>query len=142
MDLNNIIHIANKVGLYKIISKSKKIIIVESIIDKKKMPVLPTMQANMLNEIGIYTENETIPIIDVFKKISEHENYQLSIDHKASRSELTEYFMKIVPEYDKEKVYISDIKKVIRWYNLLQKYGIIKKENIKKNEKKNTSKIT
>ena len=137
MNLEGLINISGKNGLYKVISNSKNMIIVESLVDKKRIPVHSANQANMLEEIGIYTYNDTKPLTSVFEEIAKKENYNQTISHKSSKNELTEYFRQIVPDFDEEKVYISDIKKVIQWYNLLQSKKIIK---IKEEEKKITKK--
>ena len=136
MNLEGLINISGKNGLFKVISNSKNMIIVESLVDKKRIPVHTGNQANMLEEIGIYTYNDTKPLSSVFEDIAKKENYNQTISHKLSKNELTEYFRKIVPDYDEEKVYISDIKKVIQWYNLLQSKKIIKKKKKKENYKK------
>ena len=125
MNLEGLINISGKNGLYKVISNSKNMIIVESLVDKKRIPVHSGNQANMLEEIGIYTYDDTKPLSSVFENIAKKENYNQTISHKLSKNELTEYFRKIVPDFDEEKVYISDIKKVIQWYNLLQSKKIL-----------------
>tara|TARA_B100001093_G_scaffold331603_1_gene316598 strand:- start:2229 stop:2645 length:417 start_codon:yes stop_codon:yes gene_type:complete len=136
MNLEGLINISGKNGLYKVISKSKNMIIVESIIDKKRMPVSSANQANMLEEIGIYTYEDTKPLSEVFEEIAKKENYNQTISHKLSKNKLLEFFRQIVTDFDEDKVYISDIKKVIQWYNLLQKKKIIKQIEKKKNTKK------
>ena len=133
MNLEGLINISGKNGLFKVISNSKNMIIVESLVDKKRIPVHSGNQANMLEEIGIYTYNDTKPLSSVFEDIAKKENYNQTISHKLSKNELTEYFRQIVPDFDEEKVYISDIKKVIQWYNLLQSKKIIKRKEEKKN---------
>ena len=132
MNLEGLINISGKNGLYKVISNSKNMIIVESLIDKKRIPIHSGNQANMLEEISIYTYNDTKPLISVFEEIAKKENYNQTISHKLSKNELIEYFRQIVPDFDEEKVYISDIKKVIQWYNLLQSKKIIKRKEEKK----------
>ena len=136
MNLDGLINISGKNGLYKVITKSKNMIIVESIIDKKRIPVSSANQANMLDEIGIYTYEDTKPLSEVFEEIAKKENYNQTISHKLSKNKLLEFFRQIVPDFDEDKVYISDIKKVIRWYNLLQNNKIIKQIEKKKNIKK------
>lgn len=136
MNLEGLINISGKNGLYKVITKSKNMIIVESIIDKKRIPVSSANQANMLDEIGIYTYEDTKPLSEVFEEIAKKENYNQTISHKLSKNKLLEFFRQIVPDFDEDKVYISDIKKVIRWYNLLQNTKIIKQIEKKKNTKK------
>ena len=136
MNLEGLINISGKNGLYKVISNSKNMIIVESLIDKKRTPIHSSNQANMLEEIGIYTYDDTKPLSSVFENIAKKENYNQTISHKLSKNELIEFFRQIVPDFDEEKVYISDIKKVIQWYNLLQSKKIIKRKEKKKITKK------
>lgn len=136
MKLEGLINISGKNGLYKVISKTKNMIIVESIIDKKRIPVSSGNQANMLEEIGIYTYKDTKPLSEVFEEIAKKENYNQTISHKLSKNKLLEFFRQIVPDFDEDKVYISDIKKVIQWYNLLQKKKIIKQIEKKEITKK------
>ena len=137
MDLKGLINIAGKPGLFKVVSQNQKIIIVESLIDKKRIPIHSHNQANLLEEIGIYTYEDVLSLSEVFKKIANKEKCQKSISHKSSSNELISYFRNILSNYDEEKVYISDIKKVINWYNILQSVGMIflEKEVNKKNKK-------
>tara|TARA_B100000674_G_scaffold485912_1_gene493491 strand:+ start:747 stop:1172 length:426 start_codon:yes stop_codon:yes gene_type:complete len=125
MDLKGLINIAGKPGLFKVVSQNQKIIIVESLIDKKRIPIHSHNQANLLEEIGIYTYEDVLSLSEVFKKIAKKEKCQKSISHKSSSNELISYFRNILSNYDEEKVYISDIKKVINWYNILQSVGMI-----------------
>tara|TARA_B100001540_G_scaffold315217_1_gene341938 strand:+ start:1632 stop:2039 length:408 start_codon:yes stop_codon:yes gene_type:complete len=134
MNLEKIINVAGWPGLYKIISQAKNLIIVESIENKKKSPLNSRNQANMLEEIGIYTYEDTKPLSEIFEKIAKKENYNSTINHKSDNKKLTEYFRTILNDYDEDRVYISDIKKVFQWYNILQKSGLIKKDNSKKDE--------
>ena len=134
MNLEGIIYVSGKPGLFKVVSNTKNTIIIESLTDKKRRPIHSQTQANMLQEIGIYTYNDTKPIADIFEKIAEKENGEKSISHKSSKDELTNYFREILNDYDEEKVYLSDIKKVFQWYNTIQNAGliIVPKKNIKK----------
>lgn len=136
MDLTGIINIASKGGLFKIISRNKNIIIVESLIDKKRLPVYPNMQANMLEEIGIYTYDDTKPLVEIFDTIAKKENGKKTISHKSSTNELSSYFRDILPEYDEDRVYMSDIKKIIQWYNIMQSVNLIPIPKKKKQKKK------
>ena len=132
MNLEEIINIAGKPGLYKVVSKGKNSVIVESLTDGKRGPLYSNNQANMLEEIGIYTYNDTKPLSEIFDEIAKKENYKQSISHKSSKDDLTNYFREILTDYDEERVYISDIKKVFQWYNIMQTNGLIelpKKEN-------------
>ena len=135
MKLKDIINVSGIPGLHKVISQSKKNLIIESIVNKKRIPLGIQHQANSLDEIGIYTYEDTIPISEVFKKIAEDTDYKETINHKSPEAEIKNYFRKIVENYDEERVYVSNIRKVIQWYNLLQSTGLIKKSIKKKNTK-------
>jgi hypothetical protein len=126
--LKDIIAIAGQGGLYKYISQARNGIIVESLETGKKMQAFSSMKVNTLKDIAVYTKQEEIPLEEVLKKISEKESGGTSIDHKSSPDELKSYFLKILPDFDQERVYISDIKKMINWYNILQKHDLLKFE--------------
>jgi len=125
MNLEEIINIAGRSGLYKVISKGKNSVIIESLTDGKRGPLYSDNQANMLGEIGIYTYNDTKPLSEIFDDIAKKENCKQSISHKSSKDDLTNYFREILTDYDEERVYISDIKKVFQWYNIMQTNGLI-----------------
>tara|TARA_B100001146_G_scaffold224095_1_gene240746 strand:+ start:373 stop:807 length:435 start_codon:yes stop_codon:yes gene_type:complete len=141
MNLEGIIAITGKAGLFKVISQGNNAVIVESLTDKKRMPITVRYQANTLEEIGIYTLEDTTPLSEIFDTISKKENAKQSIGHKVSKEELIKYFEEILPNYDEERVYISNIKKVIQWYNALQTAGLIElpKEEKKTPKKKETT---
>ena len=128
MNLEGIINISGKTGLFKIISKNKNNIIIESLSDGKRSALNSNNNANLLEEIGIYTYDDTKPLSEIFNNIAKKENGNKSINHKSSNQQLVDYFRKIVENYDEERVYTSDIKKVIQWYNILQENGLIKKQ--------------
>ena len=134
MNLEGILNIAGKPGLFKVISQGQGRVVVESLIDGKRGAVHSNSQANMLQEIGIYTYNDTKPLSEIFDNIAQKENGKESISHKSSVEELTKYFRQILNDYDEERVYISDIKKVIQWYNCMQNNGLIElpKQNTNK----------
>lgn len=136
MNLEGIINVSGKPGLYKVISRSNNTVIIESLVDKKRSAIYSHNQANLLNEIGIYTYNDTTSLSDIFTVIANKTDCGLAINHKASKEELTSYFREILPEYDEERVYFSDIKKVIQWYNLMSDTGLITIEKKEKKEKK------
>ena len=119
MDLSEILSITGKPGLYKMIAKSKNGLIVESLIDGKRISAFSHEKISSLEEISIFTETEDIPIKDVLKKIFEKTEGKETIDSKSLNSKLKDFFEDIVPDYDKDRVYVSDIKKVLKWYNLL-----------------------
>ena len=138
MKLEGIINVSGKPGLFKIISRSNNTVIIESLTDQKRTAIYSHNQANLLDEIGIYTYNDTVPISDIFTEIAKKTSCGPSINHKSSKDELMNYFRDILPEYDEDRVYISDIKKVIQWYNIMQSVNLIKisKKKTKKETKK------
>ena len=140
MNLEGIINVAGKSGLYKVVSKGNKTVIVESFIDGKRSPLYSDNQANMLEEIGIYTYDDTKPLSEIFDDIAKKEKGEQSINHKSSTKQLTIYFREILKDYDEERVYISDIKKVIQWYNAMQKKGLIELPKIEKKKNKSSKK--
>jgi hypothetical protein len=118
--LKKILSISGKPGLFKLVSTSKTITLVESLIDQKRLPIYPQEKIVSLGEIAIYTSEDEVPLKDVFAKIKEKENGEkISEEIKSSNHTMFSYFETILPTYDKEKVYASDVKKMINWYNLL-----------------------
>ena len=101
------------------IAEAKNNIIVESIVTKKRMPAYSSSKISALEDIAIFTETGEAPLKDIFKSISELENGGPAINPKSSGNKLKEYFKKILPDYDQDRVYVSDMKKVFTWYNLL-----------------------
>ena len=142
MNLEGILNVSGKAGLFKVVSQSKNTIIVESLTDGRRGPVHSHSQANMLEEIGIYTYDDTKPLAEIFDDIAKKENGNQTISHKSPKSELTNYFRETLANYDEERVYISDIKKVIQWYNAMQSVGLIElpKEAKKAAKAKTTTK--
>lgn len=134
MDLSKVLTISGKPDLFKHIAQSKNGIIVESLIDGKRLNAFASMRVSSLHEISIYTEGEDVPLEDVFKNIYKKVNGEKAIDHKSSAEELKTFFEEALPEYDKEKVYVSDIKRVVKWYNILQEKGMVDLEEPEKTE--------
>jgi len=124
MSLEKILSISGKPGLYQIKNQIRNGFLAESLIDGKKISVSTRHNVSLLSEIAIYTLTEEVPLADVFTKISEKENGGEAINHKSSKDDLEEYFFNVLPDYDEDRVYASDIKKVVQWYNLLTKHGI------------------
>jgi hypothetical protein len=120
MSLDNILSITGKPGLYQLKSKARSGFVVESLIDKKTSIVGINQNVSVLKDISIYTYTEDVPLKKVLKKIAEKESNEQAISHKVDKKELEKYFDEVLPEYDEDRVYASDIKKVIQWYNLLQ----------------------
>lgn len=118
--LKKILSVSGKPGLYKLISNGKNMIIVESLADKRKLPVYARDKVVSLGDISIYTDTDEVPLREVLVAIRQKENgAKASVATTAKPEELKKYFEQILPSYDKEKVYNSDIKKIIGWYNLL-----------------------
>ena len=118
--LKGILAISGQPGLYKMISEGKNSVIVESLLTGKKSTAYASAKMSTLEDIAIYTVNEDVPLKEVFKKMAEKENGGTAINVKASNDTLKDYFETILPQFDKDRVYASDIKKVINCYNLLQ----------------------
>ncbi len=117
MEFNKIIAVTGKPGLFEVVSQTKTGIIVESLTDKKRIPILSTHNVSLLENIAIFTYDEEVPLLTVFKTIFEKEAGKETISHKESGAKLSSFFSEILPEYDQERVYTSNIKKIIQWYN-------------------------
>jgi len=119
MDLKDILVISGFGGLFKFISQGRNGIIVESFASKKRTFVSAATKVSSLNEIAIFTDTEEVSLSDVFKSIFQKENGGKTIDPKSSNDELKNFMAEILPNYDKERVYVSDIKKLVIWYGIL-----------------------
>ena len=128
MNLTGIISISGKPGLYKVVSQTKNGIIVESLIDGKKMPVTATQKVSALSDIHIYTYAEDMPLEEVMDKIFDYTGGKEAINPKEKPEKLREFMQACLPDYDEDRVYNSDLKKLFQWYNLLLSAGILKKE--------------
>jgi hypothetical protein len=118
--LTKILSVSGKPGLYKLISTSKNMNIVESLVDGKRIPIYLSEKAVALSDVSIYTEEEDVPLREVFAKIKEKEGgKKVAIDKLTQNKDLFAYFAEILPTYDRNRVYASDIKKLIGWYNIL-----------------------
>lgn len=143
MDLKEIIAVSGHSGLFKLVAKGKNNIIVESLLDGKRMPVFIHDKANSLSDIAVFTTGEEIPLRDVFKRIFLHQNKkEISLDFKNNQKEMMQLFEQIIPEYDKERVYASDIKKIFTWYNILLKNNLIEIEEPQKAIEEEQTKAT
>lgn len=125
MDLQKILAISGKPGLYKLLSSNAASIIVESLVDGKRMPIHAAHKISSLEDISIYTYSEDIPLEEVFTKIGEKEDGGLSLTGKESAAERRAYMEEILPEYDEDRVYDSDLKKLFKWYNMLNELGLL-----------------
>ena len=124
MEFSKIISVTGKPGLYQVVSQSKNAIIVESLTDKKRLAVNATQNVSLLENIAIYTYEEDLPLLDVFKEMYAKTEGKEAISHKESSKKLETFFAEVLPNYDDERVYTSNIKKVVQWYNLLVKSGM------------------
>jgi len=132
MALDKILAISGKPGLYKLVRQTRGGFIAQSLTDGRKLSVGIQQNVSMLSEIAIYTLTEEKPLQEVFQLIKDKEKGKLtSISHKESKDKLEEYFFKILPDYDEDRVYTSDIKKVVQWYNTLQKNKLLNFEDQK-----------
>ncbi len=131
MNLEKILSISGKPGLFALKVQTRTGFLAESLIDGKKISVSLKVNVSLLSEISIYTFNAEKPLSDVMRAIAIKENEGQSISHKEDNATLIAYFSEILPDYDTERVYPSDIKKVINWYNLLQSKGLVSKEEPK-----------
>ncbi|MGE0021080.1 MAG: DUF5606 domain-containing protein [Draconibacterium sp.] len=123
--LKGILSVSGHSGLFKLVAEAKNNIVVESLDTNKRMPVYSTAKVSSLEDIAIFTENEDMPLKDVFKAINNLENGGAAISVKSTDKELKAYFQKVLPEYDKDRVYVSDIKKVLLWYNALHEKNLL-----------------
>lgn len=128
MQLENILAISGKPGLYKMVSNVGTAAIVQSLLDGKRMPVNATHKVSALEDIAIYTYDEDIPLSEVFDKIYDKESGGPAISHKSPAEELRDYMGEVLPKFDEERVYSSDLKKLFQWYNLLQKQDMLIRE--------------
>lgn len=123
MEFSKIISVTGKPGLFQVISQSKNAVIAEHLIDKKRLAINATQNVSLLENIAIYTYEEDIPLLDVFKAMSKKTEGAKAISHKESGKKLASFFAEVLPNYDDERVYASNIKKVIQWFNLLVDAG-------------------
>ncbi len=125
MDLTEILAIAGKPGLFKLLTQTSKGVVIESLLDQKKQTVFAHERISSLEEISIYTNGEDMPLKDVFKAIFDKLDGGAALSHKSSANEMRSFIKEAVPNYDEERVYTSDIKKIINWYNILQAAGLL-----------------
>ncbi len=124
MSLTGIIAISGKPGLYKVIARSKTGLVVESLEDKKKMPALATHKISALEDISMYTNEEDVKLSIVFDSIYKLTGGKETLDPKSSGDDLFDFFGEVLPDYDRERVYASDLKKLYTWFNMLLKAGV------------------
>lgn len=125
MKLNEILTIVGKSGLHQLVSRSKSGIIVESLIDHKRYPIFGNDRVSTLEEITMFGLTEDLPLKSILKNIFDLENGGKAIDPKSSNDDLKKYMLKVFPDYDKDRVYVSDMKKLFSWYNQLLEHNIL-----------------
>ncbi len=126
MALDKILSIGGKPGLYKLLTQTRTGFVGESLLDGKRVSVGLRNNVSVLSEIAVYTLEEEVPLREVFQKIKTKENGgKTSVHHKDDKLKLEEYFFEVLPNYDEDRVYPSDIKKIVQWYNILHDNGIV-----------------
>jgi len=125
MDLSKILSIAGKNGLFKVVSQGKNTVIVESIVDQKRFPAFGHEKISSLEEISVFTTGEDISLKEVFKSFHTKLEGKPAPDPKSDNQALKNFFGEMVPEYDKERVYASDIRKMVLWYNILLMHDML-----------------
>jgi hypothetical protein len=125
MDLSKILAIAGKNGLFKVVSQAKNAVIVESLTDGKRFPAFGHEKISSLEEISVFTTGDDMALKDVLKAIHEKLQGKPAIDHKSDNNALKKFFLEMVPTFDQERVYVSDIKKMVSWYNTLLGHDLL-----------------
>ncbi len=125
MSVEKVLAISGKPGLYELKIQTRSGFVAESLIDGKRLTVGLRSNVSLLSEISIYTETSEVKLFEVFAKIAKKENDGPALDHKVGNNELLSYFEEVIPDFDRDRVYVSDIKKVLSWYNILQKANYI-----------------
>ncbi len=123
MEFSKIIAVSGKPGLFEIVSQTKTGVIVRSIEENKRMPITATHNVSLLDNIAVYTYGNEVPLSEVFLNIAKKEGNKEAISHKESKENLINYLSEVLPDYDEDRVYPSNIKKIIQWYNILVKSG-------------------
>ena len=131
MTLDKILAIAGKPGLFALKIQTRTGFVAESLIDGKKITVGLKSNVSLLSEISVYTNTEEKPLTEIMRAIAIKEDNGPAISHKEDNSKLVAYFLEVLPDFDQERVYPSDIKKIINWYNMLQAKGLVSKEEPK-----------
>lgn len=134
IDLTGIIAISGQSGLYKVVAQSKNGIIVESLADKKRTAISATAKVSSLEDISMFTTGEDKPVSEIMKSIYDKEKGGACIDSKADDKAVVAYFGAVLPDYDKDRVYTSNMRKLFTWYNGLQSTGNLKLKEEAKSE--------
>lgn len=140
MSIQKILAIAGKPGLYELKIQTRTGFVAESLLDGKRITVGMRSNVSLLSEIAVYTYTEEVRLAEVFKAIATKESDGPAISHKEDDAKLKAYFREVLPEFDEDRVYTSDIKKIFNWYNLLQPKGFVTLEALSKEEVKEETK--
>jgi len=141
MILKDIMAISGEPGLFKFIAQGKNAIIVEHLETKKRSSVYGSAKVSSLEDIAIFTDKEDMPLGKVFDLINEKENGGPTVDSKGGVNTLKSWFEGILPEYSKDKVYPSDIRKVAQWYNILHNLKLLVKEESEATKETETASV-
>jgi hypothetical protein len=139
MDLSKILSISGKSGLFQVVSQLKNAVLVESLLDKKRFPAFAHEKISSLEEIAVFTATEDKPLKEILKAFYDKLEGKPALDAKSDNKLIQAFFLEVVPDYDSERVYISDIRKIINWYNLLLEHQLLdftEKEEEKPEDKK------
>ena len=132
MNVEKILAIAGKPGLFELKLQTRSGFLAESLLDGKKITVGMRSNVSLLSEISMYTYSEEKPLVEIMRAIAIKENEgPTAVSHKDDNAKMIAYFQEILPDYDEDRVYASDIKKVLNWYNILQGKGLVSKEEPK-----------
>ena len=132
MSIKKILSVSGKPGLYELKIQTRTGFVAESLLDGKKITVGMRANVSLLSEIAVYTYTEEIRLAEVLIAIATKENEGPALSHKEDDAKLKAYFREVLPEFDEDRVYTSDIKKILNWYNLLQPKGFVSVEALSK----------
>ena len=139
MSIQKILAISGKPGLFELKVQTRSGFVAESLLDGKKITVGLRSNVSLLSEIAVYTYADEVKLVEIFKAIATKENDGPAMSHKESDTNLKNYFREILPQFDEDRVYASDIKKIINWYNILQPKGFVSLEALNKESKEKVS---
>ena len=125
MDIKDILAISGQSGLYKLLAQSTRGVIVEALSDGKRQNIPPTARVSSMPEIAVFTDSEERPLQAILQDIFRAQGGKEAVSHKAPQEEIVAFFGKMVPDYDRERVHVSDMKKIVQWYNILLDKGLI-----------------
>ena len=127
MNLDRILAISGKPGVYELKLQTRSGFMAESLLDGKKITVGMRSNVSLLSEISMYTYGEEKPLVEIMRAVAVKENEGQALSHKEDNDKLISYFREILPDFDEDRVYVSDIKKLLNWYNILQAKGMVSK---------------